>query len=83
MRRASLFLSNLGGSSLAHVILLSCRVAPQAADDKPATPLEIFLATSMLATDTETQDAKSDAKVEARPPLSSLLLLVSLQERAS
>ncbi|GAA5937445.1 hypothetical protein JCM3775_006616 [Rhodotorula graminis] len=43
---------------------LDAPVAPQAADDKPATPLEIFLATSMLATDTETQDAKSDTNME-------------------
>ncbi|GAA6051585.1 hypothetical protein JCM3770_003484 [Rhodotorula araucariae] len=36
----------------------------QAAEEGAASPLEIFLATSMLATDTETQGAKSDANLE-------------------
>ncbi|GAA5896051.1 hypothetical protein JCM5296_006229 [Sporobolomyces johnsonii] len=36
----------------------------QSAETGKSTPLEIFLATSMLATDTETQDAKSDAKAD-------------------
>lgn len=35
------------------------------------TPLEVFLATSMLATDTETQAAKGDAKLEVRSAVSS------------
>ncbi|GJN94058.1 hypothetical protein Rhopal_007122-T1 [Rhodotorula paludigena] len=39
-------------------------LSSQAADAGQTTPLEIFLATSMLATDTETQAAKSDAQVE-------------------
>lgn len=49
-----------------------------------ATPLEIFLATSMLATDTETQAAKGDAKLEVRSAvfeLSSALLTRYLSEQ--
>ncbi|GAA5966335.1 hypothetical protein JCM21900_003099 [Sporobolomyces salmonicolor] len=38
--------------------------SPQSAETGKSTPLEIFLATSMLATDTETQHAKSDANAE-------------------
>ncbi|BGP43735.1 ATP-dependent DNA helicase srs2 [Rhodotorula kratochvilovae] len=39
-------------------------LSSQAAEEGATTPLEIFLATSMLATDTETQGAKSDANAE-------------------
>ncbi|GAA5859197.1 hypothetical protein JCM8547_008911 [Rhodosporidiobolus lusitaniae] len=39
-------------------------LSSQAADEGRTTPLEVFLATSMLATDTDTQDAKSDAQAD-------------------
>lgn len=39
-------------------------LAPQAAETGKTTPLEVFLATSMLATDTETQASKSDGKAD-------------------
>ncbi|GAA6025159.1 hypothetical protein JCM10207_008919 [Rhodosporidiobolus poonsookiae] len=39
-------------------------LSSQAATDGKTTPLEVFLATSMLATDTDTQDAKNDAKAD-------------------
>ncbi|GAA5891913.1 hypothetical protein JCM6882_007403 [Rhodosporidiobolus microsporus] len=41
---------------------LEVPLSSQAAVDGRETPLEVFLATSMLATDAETEDAKSDAK---------------------
>lgn len=38
----------------------------QTVTDAETTPLQVFLATSMLATDVDTQDAKGDAKLEVR-----------------
>lgn len=38
----------------------------QAVADAETTPLEVFLATSMLATDVDTQDAKGDSKLDVR-----------------
>ncbi|BGP35653.1 ATP-dependent DNA helicase srs2 [Rhodotorula toruloides] len=43
---------------------LEVPLSSQAAVEGATTPLEVFLATSMLATDTETQAAKGDAKLE-------------------
>ena len=42
----------------------------QTVTDAEATPLEVFLATSMLATDVDTQDAKGDTKLEVKDPMS-------------
>jgi hypothetical protein len=42
-------------------------MSSQAAEEGRTTPLEVFLATSMLATDTDTQDAKNDKNADVRP----------------
>lgn len=46
-----------------------CSTTSQTVTDAETTPLEVFLATSMLATDVDTQDAKGDTKLEVSTPV--------------